>query len=162
MNINIVLTFDNYAEFVRSMTPDAIDELMKDKKPVIPSAYEWLNAARIERGKLPEPVVPEPVVPEPVVPEPVVPELHDLNVYAVPQDHNHNAGKPAALETPPTAEPMPDIAEVRKLLAEISRKKGKEASKALIRAAGAERLTEVAPEKLAGLYAKAEEVAADA
>lgn len=145
MTINIVLAFDNYAEFVRSLTPDAIDELMKDKEPVIPSAYEWLNAARIEGGKLPEPVVPE---------------LHDLDVYAVPQDHN--AGKPATLETPPTAEPVPDIAEVRKLLAEISRKKGKEASKALIQAAGAERLTEVAPEKLADLYAAAKEVAADA
>lgn len=35
MTINIVLAFDNYAEFVRSLTPDAIDELMKDKEPVI-------------------------------------------------------------------------------------------------------------------------------
>ncbi len=35
MTINIVLAFDNYAEFVRSLTPEAIDELMKDKEPVI-------------------------------------------------------------------------------------------------------------------------------
>lgn len=35
MTINIILTFDNYAEFVRSLTPDAIDKLMKDKEPVI-------------------------------------------------------------------------------------------------------------------------------
>lgn len=35
MTINIILTFDNYAEFVRSMTPEAIDELMADKEPVI-------------------------------------------------------------------------------------------------------------------------------
>lgn len=35
MTINIILTFDNYAEFVRSLTPEAIDELMKGKEPVI-------------------------------------------------------------------------------------------------------------------------------
>lgn len=35
MTINIILTFDNYAEFVKSLTPEAIDELMKDKEPVI-------------------------------------------------------------------------------------------------------------------------------
>lgn len=35
MTINIVLAFDNYAEFVRSLTPEAIDELMKGKEPVI-------------------------------------------------------------------------------------------------------------------------------
>ena len=74
MTINIILSFDNYAEFVRSLTPEAIDELMKDKEPVIPSAYEWLNAARIEGGKLPAPTVPAPTVPEPVVPAPTVPE----------------------------------------------------------------------------------------
>lgn len=35
MYVNITVTFDNYAEFVRSLTPEAIDELMKDKEPVI-------------------------------------------------------------------------------------------------------------------------------
>lgn len=147
MTINIVLAFDNYAEFVRSLTPDAIDELMKDKEPVIPSAYEWLNAARIEGGKLPEPTVPEPDCPEP-------------QAMAVPM----SAAEPG-LTTRMTVEEIAEkveLAEVRKLLAEISRKKGKEASKALIQAAGAERLTEVAPEKLADLYAAAKEVAADA
>ena len=147
MTINIVLAFDNYAEFVRSLTPDAIDELMKDKEPVIPSAYEWLNAARIEGGKLPEPTVPEPDCPEP-------------QAMAVPM----SAAEPG-LTTGMTVEEIAEkveLAEVRKLLAEISRKKGKEASKALIQAAGAERLTEVAPEKLADLYAAAKEVAADA
>lgn len=139
MYVNITVTFDNYAEFVRAMAPETLELLAKDHLTMATTPMEG---------------------PEPVVPEPVVPELHDLDVYAVPQDHN--AGKPAALETPPTAEPVPDIADVRKLLAEISRKKGKEASKALIQAAGAERLTEVAPEKLAGLYAAAKEVAADA
>ena len=134
MYVNITVTFDNYAEFVRAMAPETLELLAKDHLTIATTPMEG--------------------------PEPVVPELHDLDVYAVPQDHN--AGRPAALETPPTAEPVPDIAEVRKLLAEISRKKGKEASKALIQAAGAERLTEVAPEKLADLYAAAKEVAADA
>ncbi|MBQ9592437.1 MAG: hypothetical protein IJR36_01010 [Lachnospiraceae bacterium] len=152
MTINIILTFDNYAEFVRSLTPEAIDELMKDKEPVIPSAYEWLNAARIEGGKLPEPTVPAPTVPEPDYPEP--------QAMAVPM----SAAEPG-ITTRMTVEELAEkveLAEVRKLLAEISRKKGKEASKALIQAAGAERLTEVAPEKLADLYAAAKEVAADA
>lgn len=35
MRAHIILTFDSYAEFVKSLTPEAIDELMKDKEPVI-------------------------------------------------------------------------------------------------------------------------------
>lgn len=35
MKTHIILTFDSYAEFMKSLTPEAIDELMADKEPVI-------------------------------------------------------------------------------------------------------------------------------
>ena len=147
MYCEIRLTFDSYAEFVRSMTPEAIDELMHQHRPEVCGPFISLapaegpeeDAQLVQEERTADAAPPE-------APEPVI----------VPPEPEKPAEAPTAPET------SVDITEVRKLLTQIARAKGKEASKALIQAAGAERLTEVAPEKRADLYAAAKEVAADA
>lgn len=147
MYCEIRLTFDSYAEFVRSMTPEAIDELMHQHRPEVcdpfislapaegPEEYAQLvQGQRTAHAEAPE------------APEPVI----------VPPEEE----KPA--ETPTAPETSVDITEVRKLLTQIARAKGKEASKELLVAAGAEKLTDVAADRLPGLLAAAKEVIADA
>ena len=125
MYLTINLTFDNYAEFVRSMTPEAIDELMRH--PVAPPFR-----ADLHEGPEPEPgaqLVQEARTAHAEAseaPEPVI----------VPPEEE----KPA--ETPTAPETSVDITEVRKLLTKIARTVGKEKSKELLLAAGAEKLTE--------------------
>ena len=107
------------------------------------SAEEFLQHIRLAQGQETalhiEPTAPEP---EHAAPEPPAPAPES---EAVP-----------VVEVKPKEEPGVSMEEVRKLLADLNKKAGKNVAKELIKAAGYKKLTDVPAEKLPEIKAAAE------